>query len=94
MLQFMVDVEGFFVGEGLCSRLLNHTQNAMDRMGHDIGEFLFAYPVTDSNRSPNISWLGAHEVFLFNHNVSENSHAVCPSKMKRKHLVDERQRSH
>lgn len=37
LLQFMVDVEGFFVGEGLCSRLLNHTQNSMDRMGHDIG---------------------------------------------------------
>ena len=37
VLQYLVDVEGFFAGEGICGRLINHTQNAIDRMGHDIG---------------------------------------------------------
>ncbi|GAV04763.1 hypothetical protein RvY_14990 [Ramazzottius varieornatus] len=36
VLQYLVDVEGFFAGEGICARLINHTQNTIDRMGHDI----------------------------------------------------------
>ncbi|XP_055339107.1 uncharacterized protein LOC129588763 isoform X2 [Paramacrobiotus metropolitanus] len=59
LLQFLVDVEGFFVGEGLCSRLLNHTQNALDRMGHDIDlrEHLppdLLQPLTKSRRDSSI----------------------------------------
>ncbi|OQV11695.1 hypothetical protein BV898_14039 [Hypsibius exemplaris] len=85
VLQYLVDGEGFAPGEGICNRLINHTQNSIDRMGHDIDlrEHLPQDLLTPTKHARECSMESETRSNLRNggrHHAAQNSHDHLPPK--------------